>query len=241
MKLVGERRALAALMFAFWFVMYLMNALLGGGPLAKLLYGLASCYGLAFFSLVAGYFWARWYSVGMSLFGIIVAGIGLWQYHSDPDHVELFQVLFIGLTHLTATIMLWGNGMSELYDGQLGWRERWHMDEHAVQRLGRSVIRAGVSLPMVLIYGLAPKQPAEAVLSIGALVLAGFGLRALVRMRTWGVLALGAAGGVMLALSGVQMLSGHDELALQPALAGALLVFAAWPWAQPLARAMRAR
>ena len=232
MKLAGERRAIAALMFAFWFVMYLMNAMLGGGPLAKLLYGLAGCYGLAFFSLVAGYFWARWFSVGLSLFGVIVAGIGLWQ--MGPE----FQVLFIGLTHLTATIMLWGNGMSELYDGQLAWREKFHMDEHAVQRLGRSVIRAGVSLPMVLIYGLAPKQPAAMVVSIGAVLLAGFGLRALVQLKTWGVLALGAAGGLMLALSGVQLMS-NEALALQPALAGALLVFAAWPWAQPLARAIR--
>jgi hypothetical protein len=234
MKLVGERRAIAALMFAFWFVMYLMNALLGGGPLAKLLYGMAGVYGLAFFSLVAGYFWARWYSVGVSLFGVIVAGIGLWQ--MGPE----FQILFIGITHLTATAMLWGNGMSALYDGQTAWREKFHMDEHAVQRLGRSVIRAGVSLPMVLIYGLAPKQPGMMVLSLGALVLAGVGLSALVRMRTWGVLALGAAGGVMLSLSGIQLAAGSETLALQPALAGALLVFAAWPWAKPLARAIRA-
>jgi hypothetical protein len=233
MKLVGERRAIAALMFGFWFVMYLMNALMGGGPLVKLLYGMSAVYGLAFFSLVAGYFWARWYSVGVSLFGIIVAGIGLWQ--MGPD----FQVLFIGITHLTATVMLWGAGMSALYDGQTAWREKFHMDEHAVQRLGRSVIRAGVSLPMVLIYGLAPKQPSMMLLSLGALVLAGVGLRALVRMRTWGVLAMGAAGGVMLSLSGVQMLAGNETLALQPALAGALLVFAAWPWAKPLARAIR--
>ena len=49
-----------------------------------------------------------------------------------------------------------------------------------------------------------------------------------------------AAGGVMLSLSGVQMMTGSDALALQPALAGALLVFAAWPWAKPLARAIRA-
>ena len=234
MKLSGERRAIAALMFAFWFVMYLMNALLGGGPLAKLLYGMAGCYGLAFFSLVAGYFWARWFSVGISLFGIIIAGIGLWQ--MGPE----FQVLFIGITHLTATVMLWGNGMSELYDGQLAWRERWHMDEHAVQRLGRSVIRAGVSLPMVVIYGLAPKQPAAMVLSLGVLLLVGFGLRALVQLRTWGVLAIGAAGGLMLSLAGMQMLFGNDALALQPALAGSLLVFAAWPWAQPLLRTIRA-
>ena len=232
MKLAGERRAIASLMFAFWFVMYLMNALLGGGPLTKLLYGLAGTYGLAFFSLVAGYFWARWYAVGVSLFGIIMAGIGLWQV--GPE----FQVLLIGISHLTATIMLWGNGMSELYDGQMAWRERWHMDEHAVQRLGRSVIRAGVSLPMVVIYGLAPRGAATTAIAVGALVLAGFGLRALVRMRTWGVLAVGAAGGLMLALAGMEMMS-NQAVALQPALAGALLVFAAWPWAQPLVRALR--
>lgn len=232
MKFVGERRALAAIVFAFWFVMYLLNALLGGGPLQKLLFGMAGVYGLAFFALVAGYFWARWYAVGVSLFGIIIAGIGLWQ--MGPE----FQVLFIGITHLTATVMLWGSNMAELYDGQTAWRERYHMDENAVQRLGRSVIRAGVSLPMVIIYGLAPKEPASMVLSIGALLLAGFGLRALVRMRTWGVLAIGAAGGVMLALSGMEMAT-CESLALQPALAGALLVFAAWPWARPLVRAIR--
>ncbi len=232
MKLVGERRALAAIVFAFWFVMYLMNALLGGGPLQKLLYGMAGVYGLAFFALVAGYFWARWYAVGVSLFGVIVAGIGLWQ--MGPE----FQVLFIGITHLTATAMLWGANMAEIYDGQTAWRERYHMDESAVQRLGRSVIRAGVSLPMVIIYGLAPKQPTAMVLSIGALLLAGFGLRALVRMRTWGVLALGAAGGLLLSVTGLQMAT-SEAVSLQPTLAGALLVFAAWPWAQPLLRSLR--
>jgi hypothetical protein len=233
MKLVGERRAVAALMFAFWFLLYVMQAVLGGGPLAKLFYGMAGVYGLAFFSLVAGYFWARWYAVGVSLFGIIVAGIGLWQ--MGPE----FQILLVGISHLTATAALWGSTMSEVYDGQLAWREKFHMDEHAVQRLGRSVIRAGVSLPMVLIYGLAPKQPAAMVLSLGALVLAGFGLRALVRLRTWGVLAIGAAGGLMLSLAGVEMLTGHEAFVLQPTLAGALLVFAAWPWAKPLVRAIR--
>ena len=103
-------------------------------------------------------------------------------------------MLLIVISHLTATVMLWGASMSELYDGQTAWREKFHMDDSAVQRLGRSVIRAGVSLPMVLIYGLAPKQPAAFVASIGVILLAAFGLRAIVRLRTWGVLALGAAG-----------------------------------------------
>ena len=219
-------------MFAFWFLLYVMQAVLGGGPLGNLFFGMAGVYGLAFFALVAGYFWARWYAVGVSLFGVIVAGIGLWQ--MGPE----FQILLIGISHLTATVMLWGNNMSELYDGQTAWRERFHMDEHAVQRLGRSVIRAGVSLPMVLIYGLAPKPPAMMALSVGALLLVGVGMVALIRMRTWGVLALGAAGGLMLSLFGLQAVT-SNALALQPALAGALLLFAAWPWARPLAGALR--
>ena len=75
----------------------------------------------------------------------------MWQIGAEP------VLLFVGGTHLAATLMLWGEAMSEPYDGQTAWREKLHMDEGAVQRLGRSVIRAGVSLPFVLLYALAPK------------------------------------------------------------------------------------
>lgn len=234
MKFVGERRALAAIVLAFWFLLYLMQGLLGGGPLGPVMYALAGTYGLAFFALVAGYFWARWYAVGVNLFGLIIGGIGLWQ--MGPE----FQVLLIVITHLTATVMLWGSSMSELYDGQTAWRERYHMDDGAVQRLGRSVIRAGVSLPMVLIYGLAPKQPAAFVASALVIVLATLGLRGLVRLRTWGVLALGCAGAVMLAFAGIEGATHNAAFALSPALAGSLLVFAAAPWFAPVARWFRA-
>jgi len=154
MKLVGERRAIAAIILAFYFIMYLANALLAGGPLAPALYALAGVYGLAAFSLISGYFWARWYAVGVSLFGVIVGAVGLWQVGFDE------QVVFIGGTHLVATMLLWGSAMSQSYDGQTAWRERFHMDDNAVQRLGKAVIRAGVSLPFVLLYALAPKAGA---------------------------------------------------------------------------------
>ena len=62
-----------------------------------------------------------------------------------------------------------------------------------MHRLGRSVIRAGVSLPIVLLYALAPKQPAEVALGVAALLCAGLGMRAIVKMKTWGVLALAAS------------------------------------------------
>jgi hypothetical protein len=230
MKLVGERRALSAVIFAFYFLLYLLTAMLGAAPgMENALYGLAGVYGLAFFALVAGYFWARWYAVGVGLYGVITTAVGLWQVGAEPI------LLFMGGTHLAATLMLWGQSMSEGYDGQTAWRERFHMDDNAVQRLGRSVIRAGVSLPMVLLYALAPR-PGSATLALSgiALVLAVFGVRGLVRMRTWGVLALGAAGALLVTLAGVDLASHSALYVLRPALAGSLLIAATTPWVGPL-------
>jgi hypothetical protein len=239
MKLVGERRALSAVVFAFYALIYSMIAVASLVPeFNKAFFALATVYGLAFFSLVAGYFWARWYSVGVGLYGVITAAVGMWQIGAEPI------LVFVGGTHLAATLMLWGEAMSEHYDGQTAWREKLHMDEGAVQRLGRSVIRAGVSLPFVLLYALAPKPPGEGsyvLLALGALVLGVLGLRALVRLKTWGVMALGAAGGLMLIASMGEMASHAEVFALRPMLAGGLLVAAAAPWAAPAMRFIRAR
>jgi hypothetical protein len=236
MKLVGERRALAAVTFAFYFLLYLMLGIADLQPgLANALYALAGVYGLAFFSLVAGYFWARWYSVGVGLYGVITGAVGMWQLGPEPI------LLFIGGTHLLATVLLWGNTMAQGYDGQTAWREKLHMDEGAVQRLGRSVIRAGVSLPMVLLYALAPKPGStETVLGFTALALVAFGMRAMIRMRTWGIFAVGTAGALLVSLAGVELASNASELwALKPALGGSLLLLATAPWAAPLLRTLR--
>jgi hypothetical protein len=239
MKFVGERRALAAVIFGFYFLGYLGQALdMDGDPMGRPFFALAGVYGLAFFSLVAGYFWARWYAVGVSLFGVIVAAIGLWKLGGIPALRPM--LFFVGGTHLGATLMLWGSTMSVAYDGQTAWRERFHMDDSAVQRLGRSVIRAGVSLPMVLIYAFTPKDGAAATaLSVVALVLAGFGLRGMIQMRTWGVLALGTAGAILVTLAGGDALAHHADSALGAGLGGGLLLAAAAPFARPMLRSLR--
>jgi len=81
MKLVGERRALAAVVFVFWSMIYLVLALAeaAGPQMGRVLYALAGVYGMAFFALVAGYFWARWFAVGLSLYGVLTAVFGIWQ------------------------------------------------------------------------------------------------------------------------------------------------------------------
>jgi hypothetical protein len=235
MKLVGERRALAAVVFAFYALIYSMIAFSGMVPdFNKAFFALAGVYGLAMFALIAGYFWARWYAVGVGLYGVITAAVGMWQIGAEPI------LLFVGGTHLVATLMLWGETMSESYDGQTAWREKLHMDEGAVQRLGRSVIRAGVSLPFVLLYALAPKPGgAGLIVGVAALLLAGLGLRALVRLRTWGVFAIGGAGALMVAMSVGEMATHADAFALRPALAGALLISASMPWIAPALRFLR--
>ncbi len=232
MKLVGERRALAAAIMAFYFLVYAVLALQQVmPPLTPALAAIAGVYGLAFFSLVAGYFWARWYSVGVGLYGVITSAVGMWQMGAEP------VLLFIGGTHLAATLFLWGNTMAVSYDGQTAWREKFHMDDNAVQRLGRSVIRAGVSLPFVLLYALAPKpESASLIAAIVALALTGLGIRALIQLKTWGVLALGAAGVLLLTLAGLDLMAGEGLSIAQPALAGGLLVAAATPFLAPIAR-----
>jgi hypothetical protein len=233
MKFVGERRALAAAIMAFYFLFYGVVAYSQLIPdFTKAFAAIAGVYALAFFALVAGYFWARWYAVGVGLYGVITAAVGMWQIGAEP------VLLFIGGTHLAATFFLWGHTMSEPYDGQTAWRERFHMDDNAVQRLGRSVIRAGVSLPFILLYALVPKpDSASLVVSLTALILVAAGLRGLLQLKTWGVLALGAAGALTLTMVGADIVShGLGIIAVRPAIAGAMLLAAAAPFFAPMAR-----
>ena len=245
--MVGERRALSCAVMAFYFLLFFVFAFSGLAPeLSKALYALAGVYGLAFFALVAGYFWARWYSVGVGLFGVIVSIVMLWQARSieDPYIKEAIikQMLFFGSTHLVAALFLWGDAMSQGYDGQTAWRERFHMDDNAVQRLGRAVIRAGVSLPFVLMYAFVPRQDTGSVIaSIVALCLTGLGVRALVKLKTWGVLALGAAGVLMAIMAATTLSTDGLQSAVLPGLSGVFLLAAAAPFSRSIARFVVAR
>ena len=235
MKLVGERRALSAAVLAFFFLNFLLAGFSPDIPeeLHKAMFALAGSYGLAFFSLVAGYFWARWYSVGIGLFGVIVAVVMTWQLKALVP-----EMMFFGGMHLFVAIGLWGQAMAEPFDGQQGWRQRFHMDDSAVQRLGRSVIRAGVMLPFILVYAFGPRPDA---FSLGTLALAVFGFRGLVQLKTWGIVAMGLAGAMLLVGPTHTMVIDHYTVSL-PAWPIALLLFASVaPFAKPMARFARAR
>lgn len=184
-RFTGERRALAAAVLAFYSLLFLLNGLMLPGEMGRLFSALSGVYGLGFFALVAGYFWARWYAVGIGISGFTMAAMAMIQLRS-PEPIFVFW----GGTHLFVSGVLWGKGMAGAFDGRTEWRERFHMDEHATNRLGKSVIRAGVMLPYIVMYALAPRQGGtEAALLVG-LGLAMAGTWALLRLRTWSIFAL---------------------------------------------------
>ena len=236
-SLVGERKALAAAVLAFYGFFYTLVTLSGPPPgLEKITAALAGVYGVGFFGLVAGYFWARWFAVGLSLFGVIEGAVGMWQMGAEPI------VLFILITHGVAALFLWGDSMAALFDGQSAWREKLSMDEGAVNRLGNAVTRLGVSLPLVLIWALAPKAGALAIGAGAAVMLAAAGV---LRLRTWGVLAmLGSAGLVAGSIAtapsvSTSMAAWTPISAALAAVAAVLLVAGAVPFFGPIRRFVR--
>src|SRR5689334_9997409 len=86
------------------------------------------------------------------------------------------QVMWMFLASSAALpLFLAGESMAAGYDGRTDWRTRFHLDEPAVNRLGKSVTRAAMSLPWLLLWALAPKQPAGAEALI-PVALAGAGM-----------------------------------------------------------------
>jgi len=234
-RLVGERRALAAAVLAFYAFLYLLLTLLEpmGPEWSRALGAMSGVYGMAFVGVVAGYFWARWYAIGVGLSGVISTAVSVWQIGPEP------VLLFWGGTHGLIALALWGDGMASSFDGREEWRARFHMDDYAVHRLGKSIIRIGISLPYILLYALAPKQPAFVEMLVGVLTLglAGAGTWAIFRMRTWGLAALAGAAGLLTlgAIDGGTASAGlvAIDLGSVAAIGAGLLVLALAPFAKP--------
>jgi len=239
MRLVGERRALAAAVLAFFLIQFLLSGLFNDSPFRGMLIGLGLVYGAAFFGVVAGYFWARWYALGLSFSGLAMAVMTMIRGGEIGP-----AVVIIGVTHAIIGFGLIGPDAAAFYDGRRDWRERLKMDENAVNRLGKAVTRAGASLPYLVIAALQPRDDSGYSLTALALGLGVVGLAGVVRTRTWGLFALGgAAVALAVSLGGVSLSAFGPGLATPLALApiaGAMLLAAALvPFAAPIARYLR--
>ena len=187
--MVGLRRAIALLILGFYVTQFAMTAWLGPDEMFACYLGLALCYGLAFLALGAEWFWARWFAIGVGNFGSLLILV-LFKVGLEPI------IAFFGFTHLAVAVLLLGEGMAARYEHSEATAERWNFQEESLVLMRRAVKSAGSTIPLLILYGLAPRPEAVQLTAVG---LGIAGLVGLLRGRTWGVMALGAAGLVALA------------------------------------------
>jgi hypothetical protein len=187
--MVGLRRAIALLILGFYVTQFAMTAWLGPDEMFACYLGLALCYGLAFLALGAEWFWARWFAIGVGNFGSLLILV-LFKVGLEPI------IAFFGFTHLAVAVLLLGEGMAARYEHSEATAERWNFQEESLVLMRRAVKSAGSTIPLLILYGLAPRPEAVQLTAVGLGIAGLFGL---LRGRTWGVMALGAAGLVALA------------------------------------------
>ncbi len=242
--LTGERRAVAAALLAFYSFLFLLVSMQPPPGWSACFVGLTAVYASAFFGLVAGYFWARWYAMGLGISGVLSAGVSIWQIGAEP------VLLFYGGTHLAITAFLWGTAMSASFDGRKEWREKFHLDESTTHKLGKAVIRVGVSLPYIIMYALAPKDQGMSAWLFGLLALTAAvpAVWALFQMKSWAFLGLAASAALLVVSAfSAPMLSPFGGVAdgfamnnwLVATGAIAALTFAVAPFIRPMLRYVR--
>ena len=88
------RRALAALSLSVFISIYLLVSLNAPEGFARVFVALALCYGVAFFAVVAEWFWGRWFATGLAWSGVMIAVAGLVAVGWMP------QLVIFGVLHL---------------------------------------------------------------------------------------------------------------------------------------------
>lgn len=197
------RRAVVALALSFFVSLYLMLSLNAPDGWAPAFLGLAVCYVVAFLAVSADWFWGRWFASGLGWSGLMVAAM------STVMLGWMWPLAIYGALHGLVVLLMLGKRMTALYDLQEGWRKRFSMDEFGVARLRKTVTRSAASLPSMILWALGPKDPEQGMFhALFLLVAVGLGMSGLVavlRMRSWGLLALGASAVAFLAHGGLHV------------------------------------
>lgn len=238
---LGIRRAISLLLLSLYFWNFLLVALVGPEELYACYAALSAVYGLAFLGVAAEWFWSRWFAIGLGQFGAFFL-LALPQTGPEPS------LIIFGVSHLLVALFLGGEGMAARYEHSETCAERYNFQEESLVLMRRSIKSAGMSLPFLILYTLGPRPE---LLHLVVLGLGVAGIAALLRARTWGVLAAGTAGALALAdglglfgapthgyfltsPSGTLMLHGP----LFALLAGLMLLVPA-TFARPIARFLR--
>ncbi len=220
--LVGERRAVALLCLSFYATLFTLMGLIVGIQLpewAPCFFGLGACYGIGFFAVAAGWFWGRWFAIGLGYSGLTITGMSIVATHELHTPMVVF-----GVMHGLVALCLLGEKMAAQYDARTEWRQRWKLDDRGALKLQRSVTRAASGLPTMIMWALAPRPDGETAALLG---LAALGLSGVLRGRTWGVVLLGTTGAMTVALTAAGYFPALGVLS------GGLLIAAVCPFILP--------
>jgi len=187
------RRAVAALALSLFVSLYLLISLNAPPGWSAAFLALSTCYLVAFLAVAAEWFWGRWFAVGLGWSGLMVAIASLVMMGWATP------LAIYGALHALIVLPLAGKKMAARYDLQEAWRQRYRMDDLGVARLRKTITRSAASLPSLILWALGPKTDAAFLGSLAAIALTACGLRGLVRLRSWGIVSLGAAGALVLA------------------------------------------
>jgi len=237
------RRAVAALALSLFVSLYLLISLNAPPGWSAAFLALGACYLVAFLAVAAEWFWGRWFAVGLGWSGLMVAIASLVMIGWTPP------LAIYGLLHALIVLPLSGQKMAARYDLQEAWRTRYRMDDLGVARLRKTITRASASLPSLILWALGPKTDAAFLGSLAAIALTAAGLHGLVRLRSWGIVALGTAGTLVLAFGHIgafatQALGAFGPLPQLLELAGPTMAFlfltaAVLPFVGPTVRFLR--
>lgn len=237
------RRAVAALVLSLFVSLYLLISLNAPPGFGAAFVALAGCYLVAFLAVAAEWFWGRWFAAGLGWSGLMVAIASLVMVGWVPP------LAIYGALHLIVVVALAGKKMAARYDLQEAWRQRYRMDELGVARLRKTVTRSAASLPSLILWALGPKTEVAFLGSLAAIALTVLGLGGVVRLRSWGIVALAAAGTLVLSFGHIGGFATQaiGDLGLSPnlaELAGPTLAFvflaaAVIPFVAPAVRFVR--
>lgn len=232
--MVRERRALTTVVLGFYAFLWATLSLVPDTGAQAFFASMAVFYGASLFALVAGYFWARWFARGVGWWGTF-AGVYI-VLQAGPHPIFLF---FAG-THAAILLLTAGEAMAARFEGRDEWRARYGLDDEGVKKIGNTVTNVASMLPYLAIFAFRPRYEGLAELTVPlALALAFVGTWGLVRLRTWGVLAIGAAGALFLSsVPGMESAGGLPAVGAW--LVGALLVASVLRFAPGIVRFMRA-
>lgn len=199
--MVQIRRGLAVLGCLAFAAMWGWGALLQSGWMVLCAATFALGDALCALALWRGWFWARWFGLGIGLVGTLQMCV--W-FGMNPQMIHRPEMLLQGIAFPSMLVLLAGRAMRAHYEGNGSPRNAWRFSAASVRLLAWAVVLNIATAPMLLLHAcIDPAMALEVrlgVIAVGLCVVAG--VVAVIRQRAVGLflMPLGGVGTMVIGL-----------------------------------------